>query len=219
VRVLGTVLTVALTVAYPVVVFFGLVHFSARTVGLLALALAVPLMLLRFRNASREDLWVVMRVPLVVIALLGLGAALDDARLVMFMPVIISLALLVQFASSLRGEVTMIERFARMQESRSSSSQRSRTDAGGVAAERPGTPHVKEGSLSAAQIRHCRQVTVAWCVFFVVNAVIAGGLALAELTAAWAVYTGGIAYGLMGVMFAGERVVRHLRFERSRGHG
>ena len=190
-RVLGTVLTVALTVAYPVVVFFGLVHFSARTVGLLALALAVPLMLLRFRNASREDLWVVMRVPLVVIALLGLGAALDDARLVMFMPVIISLALLAQFASSLRGEVTMIERFARM----------------------------KEGQLTVAQIRHCRQVTVAWCVFFVVNAVIAGGLALAEMTAAWAVYTGGIAYGLMGVMFAGERVLRHLRFERSRGHG
>lgn len=190
-RVLGTVLTVVLTIAYPVVVFFGLVHFSARTVGLLALALVVPLMLLRFRNAEREDLWVVLRVPLVVIALLGLGAALNDARLVMFMPVIISLALLAQFASSLRGEVTMVERFARM----------------------------KEGELSGAQIRHCRQVTVAWCVFFVLNTIVAGGLALAEMRAAWALYTGAIAYGLMGMMFAGEYALRHIRFKGRRGHG
>ena len=205
---------VVLTIAYPVAVFFALTHFSARMVGLLGLCFAVPLLALKFRSADREHLMAVLRVPLVVIALLALSAILDDARFVMALPVLISVALLITFAGSLRGEMPIVERFARMQEARRVRRNGARSSPGGVAARSAaGDPAVeKEKSLSEAQVRHCRQVTIAWCVFFVINAGIAAALALLELKMEWAIYTGGIAYGLMGLMFAGEYALRIHRF-------
>lgn len=187
-RVLVKVVGVVLTVAYPVAVFFALTHSSARTVGLLGLCIAVPLFVLKYREADRDHVLAVLRVPLVVIALLALSAILDDARFVMALPVLISVALLITFGGSLRGEMPIVERFARM----------------------------KEKSLSAEQVRHCRQATIAWCVFFVINAAIAGVLAMLEMKTEWAIYTGGIAYGLMGLMFAGEYALRVYRFGAAR---
>jgi uncharacterized membrane protein len=187
----AAVLSVVLTIVYPVAVFYALTNYSPRVVGLLGLAIVIPLFALRFRNKGREHLWAVLRVPLIILALLLAGAIFDDPRFVLAMPVLISLALLGTFGASLRGGgPSMIERFARMQ----------------------------EPELSAAQVVHCRQATIAWCAFFLVNAGIAAALALLEMTAWWAIYTGGIAYAAMGVMFAGEFVVRRYRF-REYGRG
>lgn len=187
-RVLVKVAGIVLAIAYPVAVFFALTHLSARMVGLLGLCVAVPWLAFKYREADRDHLIAVLRVPLVVIALLALSAILDDARFVMALPVLISVALLITFGGSLRGEMPMVERFARM----------------------------KERALSEEKVRHCRQATIAWCVFFVVNGVIAGALALLEMKTEWAIYTGGIAYGLMGLMFAGEYAVRVYRFGATR---
>ena len=72
----------------------------------------------------------------------------------------------------------------------------------------------KDG-LSDAQVAHCRQVTWVWVGFFALNASIAAVLASNEAwVSAWATYNGGIAYALMGVLFAGEYVVRQYRFRR-----
>ncbi len=190
-RVFATVTSVILTLVYPVAVYYALTHYSPRMVGLLGLAIVIPLFALRFRNADRAHLLVVLRVPLIILALLLCGAIFDDQRFVLAMPVLISLALLVTFGATLRSPgPTMIERFARM----------------------------TEPELSEAQVRHCRQATLAWCVFFLVNAAIAATLAVLEMTAWWAAYTGGIAYAAMGVMFAGEFVIRRYRF-REYGRG
>lgn len=186
----GTAAIAALTVAYPFVIYWALSSFSPRAVGVLALSVAIPLFALRLREAPPAQRRTVLRVPVVVLGLLLLGAVLDDERFVLATPVVVSLALLAVFGASLRGSgPTQIEAFARLQ----------------------------EPSLSPAQVAHCRQATVAWCVFFVVNAAIAGGLALAGARAAWALYTGGIAYGLMGLLFAGEYVVRQARFRNYGG--
>jgi uncharacterized membrane protein len=189
-RVVATVVGWALAMAYPFAIYFALTHWSARSVGLLGLAIAVPLFALRFRNADRAHLFAVLRIPLLVLVLLTLGALFDDQRFVLAMPVLINLGLLVTFAGSLRGEMPIVERFARM----------------------------KERELNDAQKRHCRQTTVAWCIFFVLNGTAAAVLALMELREAWAIYTGGIAYGLMGAMFAGEHVIRHVRFRNLHRH-
>jgi uncharacterized membrane protein len=74
----------------------------------------------------------------------------------------------------------MIERFARLQE-----------------------PH-----LSETAIRYTRQVTIVWCVFFVLNGSIALYTALFCEMKTWALYNGLIAYVLMGALFAGEYLVR-----------
>jgi uncharacterized membrane protein len=189
-KIAKAILTGVLVVLYPVAIWIGLAYFSARTVGLFIVALLVPLAVLRFRKAKREDLWAIVRIPLLILALVTLGVVFDDPRFVLALPVLINVALLITFALSLRGE-TIIERFAKMQH--------------------------PEG-LDAARIAHCRQVTVLWCAFFVLNAAAAGLLGLFAPTAWWAAYTGGIAYALMGMMFAGEYVVRHARF-RNYGDG
>lgn len=178
------VIDVMLVVAYPVAVFFCLEHLSARATGLLVLALVIPSMALRARKAAREHLMAALRVPLSILALLLLGAWLDDARFVLALPVLINLALLLQFAGSLRGEFSMIERFARMQ----------------------------KADLSAAEVAHCRQVTVVWCGLFVLNGGVSLALALLGQTRLWAIYSGGVAYGLMGLLFAGEYLLRKRRF-------
>lgn len=184
-RVLVGVVTTTLVMLYPLAIWFGLTNFSARTVGLWILALLVPSALYRFRKARREDVLAVLRVPLAVAVVVGLGVLTDDARFVLAMPVLVNAVLLVTFASSLRG-VPMIERFARMQ----------------------------EPELSDAQRAHCRQVTWAWVGFFFVNGTIAALLALFASRFWWAAYNGGIAYGLMGVLFAGEYVLRQYRFRK-----
>ncbi|MEM1417388.1 MAG: hypothetical protein AAGH15_20995 [Myxococcota bacterium] len=181
-RVLGGVLGVA----YPVLVFFALREgLSARALGALALLFVLPLLALRLRRMPAAQWRGLLGVPLVITVLIALGAVLDDERFLFAMPVAISLGLLAVFAGSLRGEgPTTVESFARLVE-----------------------PH-----MDAAKIAHCRQATIAWCVFFVVNAAIAGALALAGAREAWALYAGGIAYVAMGAMFAGEILVRVLRF-------
>lgn len=189
-KILVGVLTTILVVLYPLAIWFGLTHFSARTVSLWILVLLVPGVLWRFRKARREDVWAVLRIPLVIALVLGCGALFDDRRFVLAMPVLVNLGLLITFATSLRG-TPMIERFARMQE--------------------------KEG-LGEGQVRHCRQVTWAWVVFFALNASVAALLSLDEAwTAAWAAYNGGIAYGLMGAMFVGEYILRQYRFRKYGG--
>jgi uncharacterized membrane protein len=99
------------------------------------------------------------------------------------MPVLINGVLLATFASSL-SSTPMVERFARMQ----------------------------DPELGPAQVSYCRGVTRVWCGFFVFNMLISGLLALFAPLEAWALYTGLIAYVLMGLLGASEYVVRKSRF-------
>lgn len=186
-RAVLAVLGAVLVVLYPVAIWLGLLHFETRTVGIGVLVAVLLVLAVRLRRAPARDRWTVLRVPLVVLVVVGLGVALDDPRLVLAMPVLINATLLVTFGASLRGPVTLIERFARMKE---------------------------KGELSKAQVAHCRQVTWAWCGLFVINGGASALLAITGPVAWWAAYTGGIAYGLMGALFAGEYVLRQYRFRK-----
>ena len=66
--------------------------------------------------------------------------------------------------------------------------------------------------LPARKVDHCRQATIAWCVFFGLNGTACLALALLAPLSLWALYTGGIAYALIGAMMAGEYGVRRVRF-------
>jgi uncharacterized membrane protein len=178
-----------LVASYPLAVYFGLLHLRARSVGLLLMALLLPGLVLKFRSARREDLLVVVRLPLSVLAVVALAAVFDDPRFVLAMPVLINLVLLYSFASSLGG-TPMVERFARMQ----------------------------DPQLGPRQAAYCRSVTKVWCAFFVLNAATCAVLALFASVSLWALYTGLIAYLLMGVVGASEYVVRKARFREYGPH-
>jgi acyl-coenzyme A synthetase/AMP-(fatty) acid ligase/uncharacterized membrane protein len=67
------------------------------------------------------------------------------------------------------------------------------------------------GSLSEKRVEaYCRKVTVIWCGFFILN----GGVAVYSVfwasDAFWSFYNGGISYILIGILFAGEFIVRKI---------
>jgi uncharacterized membrane protein len=187
-RVAAAIVHALLVALYPLAVYIGLTRGSTRTVALLLLGAITLIALLRVRGQSREHLWVLLRVPLSIAAVLVLASITDDARLVLALPVVVSAVLLWHFGTSLRG-MPLVERFARMQ----------------------------RGTLSEAQVRYCRTVTKVWCVFFVFNGAVAGALALWAPVAWWALYTGIVAYVLIGVVGGTEYVVRKYRFREYGG--
>lgn len=97
-------------------------------------------------------------------------------------PVLVNLIMLAVFGGSLFAKQTVIERLARLQQ-----------------------PELPERA-----VRYTRRVTQVWCVFFIANGAVAALLALLGRYDWWAVYTGVIAYVLMGILFAGEWLYRKL---------
>ena len=124
--------------------------------------------------------------PLLLLGAVAIGMPAEGGgRAALFPPVFVSLGLLWSFGRTLRaGRMPMVERFAR------------RID----------------GELAPERIPYCRAVTRVWCGFFIVNAGIAAGLAIAAPVTWWALYTGVLSYVAMAVLFAGEYAVRRFRF-------
>lgn len=179
-----TALLAVLALIYPLLVYFGLLHFSAQWVGIaitVLLMLRLLLLQLKLRTTLRKNLLPSLYPAMVLAIVCALAsAALNQAGALKLIPVVINLACLIGFASTLRHPPSMIERFARLQE-----------------------PH-----LSDIAIRYTRQVTIVWCGFFILNGSIALYTALYTEMKTWALYNGLIAYGLMGALFTGEYLVR-----------
>jgi uncharacterized membrane protein len=182
------VLAAAALVAYPLVVWLGLPGRSPRVLAVVLLALMAPLAplaLLRIHAARRADLRGLAAIPLITVASLVGAALLDDAGFVLVVPVAINALLLLTFAASLRpGSTPMITRFARLE----------------------------AGALTPQQELWCRAWTCAWCLFFVANGAAAGLLAWLAPLAWWALYTGGLSYGLVAALIVLERLLRRRRF-------
>ncbi len=175
------------TLAYPILVAGSVTLLGARSAALVLLGVHL---LARLRTLRRdlERARGLLLLAASVAVLLALGAILDDPRFLLAYPSLVNAALLVHFAWSLRG-VPIAERFARMEASDPS-------------------------ELDATALRYCRRVTLVWCAFFVVNGGIATALAAWAPRAVWALYTGGISYVLVGLVFTVEYVIRRARFGR-----
>lgn len=171
-----------LVAIYPVLIWLGLHFFSTRALTLFGLV-AAGIWLFRARRTKKE-VGNIWALPIAIVSLLAGAWALDDARLLKLIPAAINLIMLVFFGMTLFRAPTMIARFALMQ-----------------------TP-----SLSEEQEKHCRQFTLAWSVFFLLNAALICFLATSSSTFAWTTYTGGISYILMGGLFTGEFILRRFRF-------
>ena len=67
---------------------------------------------------------------------------------------------------------------------------------------------LREPELPEVAIRYTRKVTLAWSVFFFCNGLCAALLTLWAPLSWWMLYTGLISYGLMGLLFAIEWLIR-----------
>lgn len=105
-------------------------------------------------------------------------------------PVVVNVGMLCAFGYSLIAPPSMVERMARL------------TD--------PGLPPYA--------VVYTRRVTQVWCGFFVINGSIACITAFCASPAVWSLYNGVVAYLAMGVLFAGEYMVRIVVRRRHRHH-
>lgn len=176
----GNLLGALVWLTYPLVIFFGLRVLEPRFVALL---LVCALLLRRWHDAGRL-LAGLARINLVMLtSLLGLAAvtiATNSETLLRLYPVAMSLGMLLLFGHSLKFPPSMIERLARL----------------------------REPDLPPAGIRYTRRVTQVWCAFFIANGTVAAWTALYASRDNWAIYNGLIAYLLMGMLFAGEWLLR-----------
>lgn len=133
----------------------------------------------------------ILLLGLAVIAGVWLALKRADLSLKAY-PICVNLGLLVVFGQSLWKGPTVVERLAVL----------------------------KDGPLDEAGVRYTRSVTKVWCFFFSGNAAVSLATAVAASERAWALYNGAVAYVLMGLLFAGEWLVRRkLRSERAFGQG
>ncbi|MGE8496627.1 MAG: hypothetical protein ACN6O6_03905 [Pseudomonas sp.] len=107
-------------------------------------------------------------------------ALAGDPALLRWYPVLLSGLLLGLFGLSLKFGPPMVERLARLRE-----------------------PHLPD-----VAVRYTRTVTQVWAWFFLGNGLVTTALALWAPLSWWTLYTGLIAYVLMGLLFAGEWLVR-----------
>lgn len=120
--------------------------------------------------------------PLTAFAILcgALSLLLKDQAWLKLYPVFMSVGALVIFASTLFKPPSMIERFAR----------------------------IVEPNLPPEGVVWTRKVTLVWCLFFFMNALIATFTVFVTSTFVWVIYNGFISYVLMGLLFVGEFILR-----------
>jgi len=123
--------------------------------------------------------------PILVLAALRFFGGNYLGNLLKLYPLLINLAFLISFGTSLFYPPTKVFRLALL----SDSSIRNSTH----------LPDIEN---------YCRGVTKVWCVFFVLNASASSVTALYSPDWFWALYNGLIAYILMGIIFAVEWLVR-----------
>lgn len=178
-----------LAAGYPFLVFAALQGLEARWVAL-ALAAALGLRVATLPRRPRgAELRRLLGPGLPVAGVLALALLWNDARALLLVPALVNAALLLAFGRTLLRGPPLVETLARLE----------------------------HDDLSPAELRYCRGVTALWCAFFAANGAVALALALRGDLALWTLYTGGVSYLLVGLLFAAELTVRARRFGRYEG--
>ena len=169
---------------YPLLIGVGLYFMPPRYLALL-LALSLLLRHARYAKSFLSGLAGIHYAILGTLLVFSGAIVLSDSEtLLRFYPAVINGGMLLLFSSSLLRPPSMIERFAR----------------------------ITEPDLPLQGVIYTRKVTWLWCAFFILNGSIAAWSALFASREVWAIYNGGVAYLLMGALFAGEWLFRrHVR--------
>ncbi len=138
--------------------------------------------------STRQPLWWAAAAGAGLLA--GLATVLNQALPLKLYPALVNVVMLVVFATSLRFGPPLVERLARLQ----------------------------EPDLPDFAVAYTRRVTQVWCGFFVLNGGLALFTALYASDRVWMLYNGMLAYVMMGVLFAGEWLVRR-RVKAAHAHG
>jgi uncharacterized membrane protein len=175
---------------------------KTRSVLVVALLLAYAVLSHVAATTGGSDLalaaWVCLVAPIalalrwstglpIAAALLALLAWVPTEELLKVPPVIIYLALAAWFGRTLLpGRQPIISRFASLE----------------------------RGELEPVLARYTRRLTVMWSAFFAVMAVTSAALALFADAESWSLFTNGLNYLLMALLFVGEYAYRRVRYSQ-----
>jgi uncharacterized membrane protein len=171
-------------VLYPLAIYFGLNLFSPRLVAIMCGLMVIVGTLLKQRDQYTLRL---LAPVLGVILLCLLSACFNQSQVMLYLPVLISVNLLISFVYTLFRPPSMAAIFAQ---------------------------RATAMTFNAEQLQYCRLVTFIWVIFFVLNGAVAGLTACCAALEVWSLYNGLIAYGAMGLLFTTELFYRHWRFRR-----
>ncbi len=185
-KVAAVIAWISLALLYPALVYYSATHWPPRTASLVLLCTLAGIYSFQrvAAGAAKGSNNPMRKIPLLAVAVLGLGALLKHEGFARLVPILINGGLLVLFATSLRGPVSMVESFARRQ----------------------------DPDLTPEKVQYCRTVTIVWCGFFACNIALTLALALFAPLEWWTLYTGVLAYGAIGMLFTIEYAVRKARF-------
>jgi uncharacterized membrane protein len=172
-----------LLLAYPFGVYYGVRYLEPRYIGLIVLVLVGARFLLARRHLEQSVVGSLVPSTLMVALLCVLLLIFNQVTLMYFKPVLINLVMLATFGYSLLYPPTIIERFARLS-----------------------TPE-----LSNDAIAYTQKVTIAWCLFFLFNGLVAAYTGLFTSLEIWTLYNGFIAYLMIGMLLAAEYFIRVLK--------
>ncbi|WP_260767311.1 COG4648 family protein [Klebsiella aerogenes] len=182
-----SIMTGLLLLAWPFLIWFGLAHNSLPWL----LPLMALLLFIRFRQTRRQSGPLSVVTQIVAVAGMTLCIAsylLKTHQLLLFYPVVVSGVMLAVFGGSLWSSMPVVERLARL----------------------------RDPVLSERAVRYTRRVTQIWCAFFIGNGGIALVTALYGDMSLWTAWNGMISYLLMGMLMAGEWLVRQRVIKRDK---
>lgn len=164
---------------YPFAIYFGLQFGGIRLIA----PIIIVLFIIRFyllRVKTKLLLWVLRLGTMFGIMLATLSWLLRVNHLLLYYPVVVSLLLLIVFGYSLYNPPSIVEQLARL----------------------------TEPDLPIQAVHYTKRVTQVWCIFFILNAIIATITCIIDNLAYWTLYNGLISYIVIGLLMAGEWLVR-----------
>lgn len=181
-RSLTTLIIAIVILLYPFVIFFGIQFLSVQGLSLIILCLFGLRAIFNHKNDhSIMPKYALFTLSGIGIAISLLGMLSLNIIFIKLYPVAMNLAFLSIFIASLFAKENIIYQFAKK-------------------TSRKPLPNF----VSA----YTRKVTIAWCIFFLLNALFSCYSALFSSLHVWTIYNGLISYILIGAFFACEFVVR-----------
>ena len=177
-----TLILIILVVFYPFIIYFGLKHFNLRY-AILSIAFIFLLRLFFIKRTSQQVTGLGLApliLPLIGLIICILGFIINSPIIIKLYPVLINLLLFSIFSYSLIYPPTIIEKLARLQTK----------------------------ILPKQAIAYTRKVTIAWCIFFILNGSVSLYTLIFSSIEIWALYNGLIAYLLIGLFFVIEYIIR-----------
>lgn len=170
-------------IAYPFIVYFGLNHFPPSFFGLMLMAL------LAFRYGVIKAAERALMLPILLLFLTYALAmvVLDNARMVLYYPALVSFVMCAVFANSLRHEEPILLRLVK----------------------------ARGKFISSHTPGYLFWLTVLWSMFFLLNGLISLWSSTVSLHV-WTLYNGLISYFIVAILGAGEWLFRR-HYKKSKG--